>query len=650
MKSDLETFKKAQINSLNPQCFMSSKRLVIAGIITFLVGIFILFTVVLISPEFAITHLPKKYHIPHLETLLKRFRYCDLTVSLILSLEGLLFISCKYWFENFFLSNSKSHIKDLENSLVKKGSSTVICFISSVWFIIIIIVIFVFVAWLSLTPTHNWGGDFAAYIMQAQSLVKGTPGEFISSNTFTVKMSTQSVGPIAYPWGFPILLALCLAIFGLDLLAFKGLILICYLFFIIALWRGLGLSHSPLFRIILVCLFAFNPYLISFINNIVSDIPFLLLSTLSIILIGKLEIEKVQLSTKIVDRIILGLLIALSFFIRTNGILLLGILFLVQSIELVKKISFSRQQLNKKSKQNLWKSLIKRLQDNKTDFFIKLSPYLVFATTLILWRSFLPAGGSYDLFHEFQAFSLELFLIHVLYYFQLPSEFFSFSNYHLSCLIFVFSLPLAVIGMLKRFDTAYHMMLYCFFTFFLYLVWPSLQGLRFLFPLLPFYISFVISGLEAAATYDFKKKLNFRLVILATLSYCLVVAFFITSLKQSIDIFLLSDDQLKTDTPYSASSQDMFSFIKKNTNKKSVIVFFRPRVMRFFTNRPSLFIDIPRHLNRADYLCINIKKHILFSRNKISQLIKLDIFRPAYGNSNFKLYRINKNKIIIDSE
>jgi hypothetical protein len=36
----------------------------------------------------------------------------------------------------------------------------------------------------TLTTGHNWGDDFAAYIMQARSLTEAAPGAFIEAHRF----------------------------------------------------------------------------------------------------------------------------------------------------------------------------------------------------------------------------------------------------------------------------------------------------------------------------------------------------------------------------------------------------------------------------------------------------------------------------------
>ena len=72
----------------------------------------------------------------------------------------------------------------------------------------------------TITQGHIWGGDFAAYIMQANSIVEGNMQAYIDLNRFTIEQSSWPMGPIAYPWGFPLLLTPIYALFDNNIYAF----------------------------------------------------------------------------------------------------------------------------------------------------------------------------------------------------------------------------------------------------------------------------------------------------------------------------------------------------------------------------------------------------------------------------------------------
>ena len=74
----------------------------------------------------------------------------------------------------------------------------------------------------TLNYAHNWGGDFSVYIMQARSISQFSTGEFIENNRVTIEQSSTRIGPVAYPWGFPVMLAPNLCYFRVTFICFKN--------------------------------------------------------------------------------------------------------------------------------------------------------------------------------------------------------------------------------------------------------------------------------------------------------------------------------------------------------------------------------------------------------------------------------------------
>jgi hypothetical protein len=72
-----------------------------------------------------------------------------------------------------------------------------------------------------LTTGHNWGDDFSSYIMQARSISEESQEKFVTDNRFTIDNSARPMGPVAYPWGTPVLLSPFYKIYGLNLPALK---------------------------------------------------------------------------------------------------------------------------------------------------------------------------------------------------------------------------------------------------------------------------------------------------------------------------------------------------------------------------------------------------------------------------------------------
>src|SRR5215813_1589407 len=250
-----------------------------------------------------------------------------------------------------------------------------------------------FLLWSGLTNGHDWGDDFSGYVMQAKSITEGRPRDFIEANRFTIEQSSVPIGPLAYPWGFPALLAPFYAVFGLNMIALKSVGIICFLLFLLLLWSGFRKYHSDFWRLVLLCLFAINPMLLRFTDNILSDIPFLLVSTFSVLLIGRLVIERRRLISPACDQLLLGAAIAAAFFIRANGILLLITLGLTQFVVLIKSV------YGPDTAHGQFLAGLMRLFSTKgaaaRHLGLNILPYVSFVSFVLAWKALLPEGDSF---------------------------------------------------------------------------------------------------------------------------------------------------------------------------------------------------------------------------------------------------------------
>jgi len=268
---------------------------------------------------------------------------------------------------------------------------------------------------------HNWGDDFSAYIMQAQSIIDGTPDKFVEANRFTVENSSFYLHstafmrgfPTAYPWGFPLLLAPFVAIFGINLTVLKSVGVMSFIASLFLIWFGFRKYHSNLWRLVLISLIALNPVLLNFLNNIISDIPFMFFSTFTLLFIGVSVVEKRFIVSPVIDNIALGLFIAFSFFIRSNGILLLLTLAFSQLFSIV-----GNNSNNDGGKKNPFSFL----------------PYASFLGVVLIWRFFLPEGGTTHL-KLLHLITFEDIRIHIARYLQILAIFFKGVpfNYLLYC-------------------------------------------------------------------------------------------------------------------------------------------------------------------------------------------------------------------------
>jgi len=508
---------------------------------------------------------------------------------------------------------------------------------------VILLGITTLILYCTITNGNDWGDDFSLYIMQAKSILELNPLSSIVANRFTVENSSYTFGPIAAPWGFPVLLAPFYAVFGLNMIGLKLVGMISFLIFIVLLWVGFRKYHSPVWLLCLVCFFSLNPTMLSFTNQILTDLPFLLVSTASVLFMGRLVIEKRNLISPVWDHILLGAIIAGAFLIRTNGILLLITLAITQFVALTLKLrrgDFSNGQFSTSSR-NLFSDRGVSLKK----LLINLIPYAFFFCIVLLWEMILPQGGASNL-SALSNISINIIKHQLDYCIDLPVEFFIGVPHHY--LFYFASIPIAIAGIVRRYRSDYHIAVYIILTFALYISWqwwPSFPGLRYLFPILPFYFSFVITGLEIfqGGKTNLEQKLRKWVCLIPIL---IVLTYFVINSMGNAYANMIHHRETFSG-PYTAPSQDMFSFIRSNTEKESTIVFFKPRLMRMITDRKSIMLRTKEELSRGDYLCLYLTAQIRdqVSPNTVQDLLKQEDALLIYENIEFQVYKLTYSKI-----
>lgn len=487
-----------------------------------------------------------------------------------------------------------------------------------------------------LNDGQDWGGDFSSYIMQAASLVEGAPKSFIEANQFFIEHSTRHIAPVAYPWGYSAMLAPVYAIYGQDIVSLKSVSIFCYLLFLVVLWVGFRKRHQGAWLWCLIGLFALNPTMLVYLNRVLSDVPFLLFSTLCVVLIGRFVIERRRLISPGSDAALLGVLIALACTIRTNGVVLLATLMVTRAATLL--INYRRCKAGDAPLPSEDSEPQSTDQTPGPGKWIYLLPFISFFVVMLLYRVLLPSGESEQL-SILKEVSLGTMWYHLFYYGNMPAEF--FEGVPLPYTVYLASLPLMIVGMYRRRQTDHHMAVYIALMFGLYVVYPPLAGFRFMFPIMPFYISFVLSGLEAlqGRSTD-NRKTPRRAACLAPVAI-IIVCFTVLSVANVRDN--LGRERATREGPYTADSSAMLSFIEEETEPDSVYVFYKPRVLRLMTDRQAYMTRDLDHLDRGDYLVMYLREpRWNISPEDADLIVDRGGWEIAFENADFRVLRKKK--------
>jgi len=441
--------------------------------------------------------------------------------------------------------------------------------------LIIILVVSIVIGSSQLTRGHEWGDDFAAYIMQAKSIFNGDMQNLVEHNSITIHQSSAQIGPVAYPWGYPLILTPVYAVKGISPLALKLPGLFFFAGFLICIYTWMKNRLTQTESLLFVSLFAFNPLLLHFLDQILSDIPFLFFSTMAMCLMMK------ETPNNIIKPVLLGMVMAFAFFIRTTGILLLASFLVVESFHTW-------------NKQTLRESKIKTLQD-------ALVVCAIFGGIWVIYSLIFP-GGSESYFDQLEGFSFQAALGSIGTYFELLTLFFGTSIIwkYLYYALFIFFM----VGAWIRRKEETILIVFFLLWMLLLIIWPVRQGPRFIFPLLPVFIYFTFQGIKYVIS---RLPVNYRpsgqwIFYGFWLSIIGIFLFY-----SSIDAYTNLKNDRSINGPFDMYSMEVYNFIKEETPADSVIIFFKPRALRLMTDRDTIMSTECERMPLGNYIVLSRK-------------------------------------------
>ncbi len=462
----------------------------------------------------------------------------------------------------------------------------------------------------SLTRGHEWGDDFAWYILQTKSIVNGATDEFMKQSAFTNYQSTTYLGPLAYPWGYPLILTPAYAVKGISPIALKLPGLFFYAGFLICLYFLMKNRLTQTENLLLVSLFAFNPLLLQFLDQILSDIPFLFFSTLSLLLITQ------ENKRGILQYVFIGASIFFTTFLRATGILLLGSFLIVEFFKLLN---------NRKDK-----AIVREIIQNS---FVVC---FVFALFWILNTLLFPSGGE-SYFSQYAGTNLESVKGAISAYFNVFSLFFGEAKGWRFLYYFVFIFFL--LGAWERRKKEPIFLLFFALWMIVHITYPYWQGPRYIFPLLPIFIYFTFQGMKTAINklpelyYPTGQEAFY-------IFWGLIAGIFLFTSSANAYVNLKNDRAING--PFDSYSTQIYNYIKEKTPPNSVVVFFKPRVMVMMTDHPTIMSTECDRMLKGDYLVLSRK----VGENQQITPEKIDAcnlpLTQVLKNSRFIVYEIQK--------
>lgn len=459
---------------------------------------------------------------------------------------------------------------------------------------------------LNIKSTHDWGDDFAQYLIEAKNINQHLP---INTSGF-VENPNYILGPNCYPPGLPLIIALTSSnITFLNVLMSFFLICIGYFTFLLL---NKWFHFTPALALSLIVVY--NPLCLSFKNEVLSDLPFAAIVMLFFVLYLGDNKQKWML-------ILLGLLLAFAINTRYVG----WVLF----IALIGEIAF--------------KLLVKYFKNHKKDLVYLKQQAWILASFLFFHGLFYLLFPQKIIYYDNpKVLSLfERISVNANYNYAVLKYFFScfeegFLNYVVSYGI-VFTALVGILLFVFKPDTRKPEILVLFFLGYLASILIhqySDTGFRLLIPVIPIILFFATYALFILlAIIPYKQYIVFSLGLLVLFCY-----------KQNAAKILFHSTEISG--PYSPEAKAAFDYITANTNEKDGILFAKPRALTYFTGRKTFVNTELAKQNQIDTELKQINPDYVLIGNEITDdstktyfSKPLPEYKVIFENEKFKLYK-----------
>lgn len=471
---------------------------------------------------------------------------------------------------------------------------------------------------LMMTRDHNWGDDFAAYLMQAQSIFRGDMQAYVANNTFTMEESSHVFGPITEPWGYPLMLSPVYALLGLRVQALKLVAVACYAALLGIFFFFLRTRLSERESLLLTAVLAFNVGMLGGTDEILADIPFALWSTLSLWLIT-MPTSRSEPGGNLKHAALVGVAMFAAAFTRIAG-------FLIFVPAVAAQISYLRGRFPQGVR--LWN---------------KIRPaavtFAVFGTLYGLQMMIFPSVGHVA---PFGTITWRSIWENLIGYFWAPAYFLRNIVFGAQALHVVL-LPFFAISVARRRKRDLPLHLYILATLAILIVRQGFAEPRYLFPLWPLFLLFTYDGMKLAANRLGGAWKSRGLALL----WNGMLVFAVISVAACLQVSWLNlrarrYDYRESRGAFHPTTNLMFEFVREKTAPDSVIIFFKPRAMRLRTGRDSFFTTQCEDLPKGDYVAIEK------SMGGYDQILPQEVRRcnpsvvltPAYEKDQFVVYQV----------
>ncbi|HNX43796.1 MAG TPA: glycosyltransferase family 39 protein [Bacteroidales bacterium] len=481
---------------------------------------------------------------------------------------------------------------------------------------IVMIMLFIPLLFISNRRSHDWGDDFAQYIHQAKNIVQGIP----QSETGFVYSQENFIGPKAYPVGFPLLLSPVYAVFGNNMKAFTTYISVFYFILALLLVLFFRKYFSLIPSVVLAMILLYNPQMMLFKQEVMSDLPFTVLLVASMLLYMNFRKNN---TVKIILVLIAGLMIT----VRPIGFVFLIAVLIDQVVMLLKEDCSRRRKF--------YELVVATV-------FVLLTSGIYLLLNVAIFR--IPSGGGLNNYLAYFGSGeiVSTILTNLRHYSEVFQNFYtpSLGDYDgFSLLSGVLFLAMAMVGLLKRFTTRIEF-LDIFFLIYLVilLVFPNnASAFRLMVPVSFLLLLYVATGFRSLSVLpSVSGKLK------AAILGILILAFYMPGIRD-----IISTKYIIMAGPQKAESEQAFDYIRENVPENAVIMFVKPRALSLYAGRAGFADPAETDMTKFHKQVVDAGVNYFLLNNDISSEASKRYLRvmnervdSVWSNETFGLYRL----------
>lgn len=186
---------------------------------------------------------------------------------------------------------------------------------------------------------HAVGDDFALYLRQARSVFDGDMAQVVADNRYAVNNSTGVFSPVAYPWGFPLVLSPFVRFLGLDFDRLKYVVVACWCVWLVMFHGIVARRGGRVLALAFTLAIGTVPVYLLHQNEILSEFPYMVTVAIFIWWLDRVHqhhrFDVASTNRHVVDLMVAGALVAVSFNFRREAIALIFVIPVTQLVDVI---------------------------------------------------------------------------------------------------------------------------------------------------------------------------------------------------------------------------------------------------------------------------------------------------------------------------